>query len=86
MLEAGRIAVYKKHTRKNCSNSGLVIHPEIPFLAASPDGLTGKSGMVKVKCHFTAKHKIIAQAKFPYLDTMLRKQKLITITFKIRDC
>jgi len=32
--------------------TGLVPHPEYPFLAASPDGLVGLSGCIEIKCPF----------------------------------
>jgi putative phage-type endonuclease len=35
---------------------GFVIHPSIPDLGASPDGLVGTSGLIEVKCPNTATH------------------------------
>ena len=32
--------------------TGLVVHPTYPFLAASPDGLVGLSGCVEIKCPY----------------------------------
>lgn len=32
--------------------TGLVVHPDYPFLAASPDGLVGLSGCVEIKCPY----------------------------------
>ena len=32
--------------------TGLVVHPEYPFLAASPDGLVGLSGCIEIKCPY----------------------------------
>lgn len=35
---------------------GFVIHPSIPDLGASPDGLVGADGLVEIKCPNTATH------------------------------
>lgn len=35
---------------------GLVMHPEIPYCGASPDGLVGADGLVEIKCPNTATH------------------------------
>jgi len=32
--------------------TGLVVHPEYPFIAASPDGLVGLSGCIEIKCPY----------------------------------
>lgn len=42
---------------------GLFIHERLPFLAASPDGLIGKDGIIEVKCPATAvKYSTIKEA------------------------
>lgn len=35
---------------------GLVIHPNIPMAAASPDRLVGEDGLIEIKCPNTATH------------------------------
>lgn len=53
--EKNAIAEYLKVTNEPYKQSGLIIHPEHPFLAASPDGLIGTEGIIEVKCPFSAK-------------------------------
>ena len=43
--------------------TGLVMHPRIADLGASPDGLVGKDGLIEIKCPNTATH----------IDTLLSK-------------
>ena len=49
---------------------GLMIHTDMPYLAATPDGITDNV-VVEVKCPYKGrKKKIIKSAKyFPFLDT-----------------
>lgn len=35
---------------------GLILHPEIKFSGASPDGLVGDDGLIEIKCPNTATH------------------------------
>lgn len=35
---------------------GFVLHPEIPWAGASPDGLVGAEGMVQIKCPLAHNH------------------------------
>lgn len=42
---------------------------ELPFLAASPDGLVGNVSTVEVKCPYAGRYeKITANEKFPFLS------------------
>lgn len=45
--------LYKKHGIK-AEDSGLYVDKELPFLAASPDGLIGNDSILEVKCPFKA--------------------------------
>lgn len=36
--------------------TGFAIHPDIPYLGASPDGLVSADGLVEIKCPNTATH------------------------------
>ena len=50
---------------KSC---GLFIDKELPFLAATPDGLVGEDGIVEVKCPYKGREKnITASPEFPFL-------------------
>ncbi|CAN7990437.1 unnamed protein product, partial [Ixodes hexagonus] len=48
------------HQSFTCVNTGLLIHPDLPFIAATPDGATGCSccglGLVEVKCPYVQRH------------------------------
>jgi putative phage-type endonuclease len=35
---------------------GLIVHPEMPFAASSPDGLVGSEGVLEIKCPKTTTH------------------------------
>lgn len=39
----------------------FVIHPEYPWLAATPDGLVGEDGMVEAKCPYRAEYMSLAE-------------------------
>ena len=41
---------YMVRTGNIVRNHGLAVHPEIPWLGGSPDGLVGDRGMIEVKC------------------------------------
>lgn len=46
------IAMYSHRTGNPVTRTGLHVHDEFDWLAASPDGLVGDTGMVEVKCPF----------------------------------
>ena len=48
----------------------LFIHPDYPYLAATPDGLLGEDVVVEVKCPFTGRNEIIEpEPMFSFLET-----------------
>ena len=49
-------AVYEFETGELVEEVGFIVHPNIPYSGASPDGLVGKEGMVEFKCPNTATH------------------------------
>jgi len=53
--EAYARAWYEAHRGVKVEETGLVVHPDYPFLAASPDGLVGLDVGVEFKCPFYAR-------------------------------
>lgn len=49
-------AAYELETGRLVTEVGLVDHPRIEFLAASPDGLIGANGLIEIKCPTTGTH------------------------------
>ena len=49
-------AAYAFLTDAEVEETGFAIHPDIPYLGASPDGLVGADGLVEIKCPNTATH------------------------------
>ena len=50
---------------RHIHDCGLIINPNFPFLAASPDGkvcFDGETGMLEIKCPFSARDLTIAEA------------------------
>jgi len=52
--EAAARGAYEEETGYLAFTTGLWVHPELPWLAASPDGLVGDDGLLEVKCPKTA--------------------------------
>ena len=55
----------KQHPAHHIHDCGLVVNPQFSFLAASPDGkvcVDGETGVLEVKCPFTARDITIAEA------------------------
>lgn len=48
--ESHAIAAYEVESGHLVYPAGLVLHPEHPWLAASPDGYVGSDGLVETKC------------------------------------
>jgi hypothetical protein len=48
--EAGARDVYEQLTGQSVQQVGLLIHPDVPELAGSPDGLIGEDGGLEIKC------------------------------------
>ena len=55
MLEQVATDIYCRRERKSIIEFGLLPHPTIPFIAASPDGITPKGIMLEIKCPFRRK-------------------------------
>ena len=49
-------AAYVIHSGNLVDQTGLVMHPSIPYAGASPDGLIDDCGLVEIKCPNTATH------------------------------
>lgn len=49
-------AAYEIHSGNLVDQTGLVMHPSIPYAGASPDGLIDECGLVEIKCPNTATH------------------------------
>lgn len=47
--------LYSLHSNKDVLEFGLLIHPEHPWLGASPDGITPDGVMIEIKCPFRRK-------------------------------
>lgn len=47
---------YEAHTGEVVDLAGFILHPSIPWLGASPDGLVGDDGLVEIKCPNTTTH------------------------------
>ena len=48
--ESNAIAAYQVESGNLVCPAGLVLHPEHPWLAATPDGYVGGDGLVETKC------------------------------------
>jgi putative phage-type endonuclease len=53
--EPNGILAYSAHTGNVVDDTGLHVHPHLPWLAGSPDGLIGTTGLLEVKCPFWRK-------------------------------
>lgn len=49
-------ARYEEESGNVVQLAGFVLHPEIDFFGASPDGLVGEEGLVEIKCPNTGTH------------------------------
>jgi len=54
--QAGAIAAYEAETGELVGPEVFVLHPEIDWAGATPDGLIGAAGLIEVKCPTTPKH------------------------------
>lgn len=54
--EAEARTLYEFETGNRVEEVGFIVHPNIDFAGASPDGLVGEDGMVEIKCPNTATH------------------------------
>lgn len=53
--EIDAIVAYEIETGNHVESAGLVQHPELPYLASSPDGLVGEKGCIEAKCPYSKK-------------------------------
>lgn len=49
-LEPEARAAYEAHTGELVEEVGFIVHPELPYVGVSPDGLLGDEGLVELKC------------------------------------
>ena len=49
-VEAAARAAYEAETGEIVELAGFVVHPLIPYVGCSPDGLVGSVGMAQIKC------------------------------------
>ncbi|CAH1795847.1 unnamed protein product [Owenia fusiformis] len=81
---------FEEITGKRVEPSGLVIHLEKPFLAASPDGFVRENAICEVKCPFKGKDSFITDdINFPWLERKdgklsLKKQVGTMTKFKVK--
>lgn len=54
--QADAITEYEAETGEIVGPELFVLHPEIDWLGATPDGLVGSDGLLEVKCPTTPKH------------------------------
>ena len=68
---------YFQKSGKEVEKCGLFIHPDHPYLAATPDGLVGQDAVLEVKCPYTGREKKIKPGKmFPFLEKKNRRLTL----------
>lgn len=48
--EPEAIALYEKTYNTRVFETGIILHPEHPFIGVSPDGITGNGRLIEVKC------------------------------------
>jgi putative phage-type endonuclease len=68
MLEQVATDIYSRRSGKEVIEFGLLPHPTIDFIAASPDGITPDGIMLEIKCPF--KRKITGVVPFYYYTQM----------------
>lgn len=54
--EDGAIAEYQMETGNTVQECGFFVHPEHPWLGASPDGLVGDDGVVEIKAPYSKRN------------------------------
>lgn len=47
---------YEEETGELVDLAGFILHPDVPNLGASPDGLVGDDGLIEIKCPETETH------------------------------
>ena len=68
--ESIAIQKFSEITGKEVDKSGFCLHPDFPYLGASPDGfIKGEEAVVEVKCPYMGRKSKIAPGKnFPFLE------------------
>lgn len=66
------IAEYEDVTGHLVVSSGFVVHPELPWLGASPDGLIDSDGLIECKCPYSGKITPIADRPDYYAQIQLQ--------------
>ena len=70
--ESVALEAYQESTGQIVFETGQFNHPEFDWVAASPDGLIGRSGIVEVKCPVSKKIKTISESPHYYAQVQLQ--------------
>lgn len=82
--ESVAIKLYERRTNLSVSKSGLVVHKDFPFLAASPDGIINTDGIIEIKCPIKANRVGLAKVSLEYLDNNGKLKKTHNHYFQIQ--
>lgn len=66
------LEAYQERSGQIVFDTGQINHPEYEWIAASPDGLIGRSGIVEIKCPFSKKIKPLSEAPHYYAQIQLQ--------------
>lgn len=75
--EPEAIAAYEDQAECLVISTGLHVHAEHDWLAASPDGLVGHDGLIEVKCPFSATYTTLAEV--PHYAAQIQLQLAVTM-------
>lgn len=75
--EPEAIAAYEDQAECLVISTGLHVHAEHDWLAASPDGLVGHDGLIEVKCPFRATYTTLAEV--PHYAAQIQLQLACTM-------
>lgn len=53
-LEPFARMAYEAHTKNMVEEAGFIVHPSLPYVGCSPDGLIGDDGGLEIKCPASA--------------------------------
>lgn len=82
--ESVAVECYIRQCSLDCRKSGLIVHPEFPYLGASPDALVGSEGLLEIKCPYKARNLAIKDAHLEYLDSNGKLKKNHNYFFQIQ--
>ncbi len=68
---------YEARTGDLVDLAGFILHPSIPYLGASPDGLIGEDGLIEIKC--PAPHTQVAYIRAGVVPEQYRPQILLQL-------